>query len=94
MHLMRFGARFKRHGASRSPSAALQFWTVTHRLRHRLEAYQITEVPRPFRSSTWNDLVYWQLLIDGDDRGIARLAGHNPDAYIPTPEEWFGKVEA
>lgn len=76
------------------PFDRLKFWTVAHELRHRLEPYQITEIPRPFRRMSWNDLRYWALLIDEDDAGLLRAAGIDPDVELPTPEDWFGKVEA
>jgi len=72
----------------------LRPYQVAHQLIHRLEKYQASEVPSVFRRFTWNDLRYWSMLLDGDDEGIARLAGHDSDGPIPTPEEWFGKVKA
>lgn len=75
-----------------SPISRLDFWTVSHKLRHRLERYQVSEVPRPFRHLTWNDLRFWALMLEEDDERIGRLVG--ADEEIPTPEEWFGKVEA
>lgn len=75
-------------------SDRLKPYQVAHQLVHRLEKYQVSEVPRPFRRMSWNDLRYWSLLLDEDDAGLLRSVGIDPDQYIPTPEEWFGKVGA
>lgn len=76
------------------PFDRLKFWSVRHQLIHRLERYRVTEpTVSIFRGQSFPSLRIWALLLDEDDDGLLREVGLDPDERIPTPEEWFGRVE-
>lgn len=79
----------------KSPMKRLDFYSVSHVLRHRLERYQATTpAVSIFRGQSFPSLRIWALLLDEDDDALLREIGLDPDERIPTPEEWFGRVEA
>jgi len=83
----------------------LKPYQVPHQLIHRLEKYQATTpAVSIFRGQSWKTLAYWSMLLDEDDEGIAELIIQSSARekaeqirslrkdYLPTPEEWFGRV--